>query len=213
MMPDVHAHDLIWLKPSAESPFQSEPPEWVSQAWLINDPLVVRRDYTDNLNLIPVGVRGYQRNQRWGDWLNVTDILTVQTPAEIALLSNDLSNQELLANFAPFQTLTKLMSYKWPFIIGVAGSLAFSLATKKIWCNEKSDLDLIIRCFTHSLTKQTFQPFYQLIQTLSCRVDVQISSPLGGFSLTEWMTNDRVLLKTNHAPLMVADPWQKESYW
>lgn len=208
----VHAHDLIWLKPSTEYLFQSESPEWVSQVWQINDPLVVRRDYSDHLNLIPVGVRGYQRNQRWGGWLHATDILTVQTPAEVALLSNNLNNQQQLAAFATFQTLTRLMSYQWPFVLGVTGSLAFSLATGKIWCHEKSDLDLSIRCFTKSLTKPTVQPFYQFIQSCSCRVDVQISSPLGGFSLAEWLSNDQVLLKTNHGPLMVDDPWQKESY-
>ena len=38
-------------------------------------------------------------------------------------------------------------------------------------------------------------------------IDVQISTPSGGFALREWLLRDAVLLKTNSGPVLTDKPW------
>ncbi|MBO4790273.1 MAG: hypothetical protein J5492_04590 [Oxalobacter sp.] len=47
------------------------------------------------------------------------------------------------------------------------------------------------------------------ITKLPCRADIQVETPLGAFSLKEWLREEtgRVLLKTNTGPVLTAAPW------
>jgi phosphoribosyl-dephospho-CoA transferase len=41
-----------------------------------------------------------------------------------------------------------------------------------------------------------------------CRVDLQIDTGHGGFALRDWLASPhQTLLKTDHGPRLVADPW------
>ncbi|WP_373327773.1 phosphoribosyl-dephospho-CoA transferase MdcG domain-containing protein, partial [Cronobacter turicensis] len=42
------------------------------------------------------------------------------------------------------------------------------------------------------------------------RADTQFETPLGAFSLTEWLRDGRALLKTNQGARLVRDPWRRE---
>lgn len=73
----------------------------------------------------------------------------------------------------------------------------------------QSDLDLLIRC-PQPQSRQVFAIWQEWITRMSCRTDTQIETPAGAFSLAEWLRYERVLLKTNHGPVLVRDPWRRE---
>ena len=41
-----------------------------------------------------------------------------------------------------------------------------------------------------------------------CRLDIQVDTGAGGFALAEYVRGGRVMLKTAHGPVLVADPWR-----
>ena len=47
----------------------------------------------------------------------------------------------------------------------------------------------------------------QSFRNLLVGIDVQISTPSGGFALREWLLRDAVLLKTNSGPVLTDKPW------
>lgn len=198
-------HDLIWLKPSTHLPI-NDLADWVSTVWDFQEPVIVRRDYLKNY--IPVGIRGYARNQRQALWITNNDILQKISPQAVAALAHTPEQQKKLADFPAYQALNTVLQQSWPWDIGVTGSLAISLVSEKIYVNMSSDLDLTIRC-EMPMEKSQFKAFYSFIKAQVVPIDVQIETPLGGFSLAEWMKSPTVMLKTDFGPKIINHPWRE----
>jgi phosphoribosyl-dephospho-CoA transferase len=70
-----------------------------------------------------------------------------------------------------------------------------------------SDLDLLVRMPRDPSTAQRDQ-LARLLGDTECRVDLQIDTGHGGFALRDWLASPhQTLLKTDHGPRLVADPW------
>lgn len=192
-------HDLIWIKPS-KNLFQ-DAPAWVRTDWDCTLPLVVRRDCCAS-GIIPAGIRGRQRAQRHPVFVSRGEITRVLRPEEVLLYLERVTFQE----HPTIVALKKLRTFSWPFSWGIGGSCGFSLATGQLRMRPESDLDLIIRA-QNRLPRSQFDQWETVCQNLGCKADTQIQTPLGGFALKEWLTHERVLLKTNSGPLLVTDPW------
>lgn len=199
-------HDLLWLKPSTDLSV-AELPVWVSSVWNQHEPVIVRRDYKPDH--IPVGIRGHERSQRHPFWITASDIIRRLSPQDITALVKTGQAQQKLAKFPAYRALDTLLQQRWDFEIGVTGSLAISVVSETIYVKESSDLDLTIRCNT-PVEKSYFNHFYAFINTLPVQVDVQIETPSGGFSLSEWMKSPTVMLKTNCGPKLTTNPWGEE---
>lgn len=198
-------HDLLFLSP--QTLLQDEAPAWAQDSIKEGLPCVVRRD-SFSLEKIPVGFRGTKRSQRYGSFISSQDVLKKFSPEDAVelLLTTELKSPQLdyLKDFSEFiQTNENL---KNSVIWGISGSFGFSLAVRKQYFRDTSDIDLIVRAKNEeelnclaSLNSWILTPKFQL--------DIQIQTSKGGFSYKEWLRTKKVLLKTNTGPLLTDNPW------
>ncbi|MEO3740434.1 malonate decarboxylase holo-ACP synthase [Kosakonia sp. WA-90] len=204
MTTSLRPHDLLWLSVRDALEEVSEP--WVAEIWHIGLPVVVRRD-VDVSGRIPVGVRGLRRDQRAAGWVRPEQVNRVVSPEQLiapqALLRSPFISQP------PVQLALQLAQQNWPWPWGVTGSTAYALATGIPVIHATSDLDLLIRA-PQPLAQAELQRWQQQISGGLCRADTQVETPYGGFALAEWLRDGRVMLKTNHGPCLMSDPWRRE---
>ena len=204
-------HDLLWLNTLNALIGPSGPlPGWVGNEWCPALPVVVRRDFSAK-GWIPVGIRGSRRHERLAAWTLPEHIRRLITP-ESLVEKTKLRHSPFFSN-GPVSALLQLASLDWPWTWGVTGSCAYALATGCPVMHGNSDLDLLIRC-PQPVKGEQFAFLIGKLDSLPCRVDVQIETPAGAFALAEWLRRGekggRVLLKTNAGPVLTFDPWQKE---
>ena len=204
-MCDPRAHDFVWI--SDRSALQSDDvlPAWVNTGWRTALPLVVRRDKRAD-GAIPVGIRGLTRIQRAAAWIDPAAVVRAVTPESLVSDINVLLHSPFVSQ-QPVQALITLCNLQLPFRWGVTGSCAYALASDLPVMHAGSDLDLLVRCDAPVDASQ-FSDFYDQLQRLPCRADVQITTPQGGFALSEWLRGGDIMLKTASGPLLVRDPWQ-----
>jgi phosphoribosyl-dephospho-CoA transferase len=206
---ELKPHDLIQIQGMAD--FQSgQPfPDWVNDALFVTPWVVVRRAAIDN-GLIPVGIRGQQRGQRYAAWLPEENIGKVVTPADLvdpakwvaAFRSEQPPTIRTLRLITP---ILQRMRYTW----GPTGSSGFQLATGVPSIKNTSDLDILIE----SPERISVEKAKHLLDSMECislvRLDVQLNTPSGGISLKEYSQGQQVLIKTSTGPVLknVSDSW------
>lgn len=194
------AHDLLWVK--SKEGLLGKRDQWVDDLWTTDIPLVVRRDVPRRKGLIPVGVRGRTRAERCALWIDEKDIVKCLRPQDIVpmLLTSPFQGVPAV------QSALNFISYVWPFVWGVTGSCAYSIVTGICAMKDTSDLDIIIRSET-PLVRENFKIWKDLTECCPCRVDTQVDTGFGAFSLDEWIKGGTVLLKTDEGPVIVQNPW------
>lgn len=197
-------HDLLWL--SSDRALSAISEAWVSQHWHHALPVVVRRD-VNRSGLIPVGVRGEKREQRAAGWVDPAGITHIVTPEMLAERQHLLSSP--FTDYPPVMAAITLSDTAWPWGWGVTGSTGYALATHLPTLHAASDLDLLIRA-PQPLLRDSLQHWQSLTETLPCRVDTQVETPLGAFALNEWLREGRALLKTATGPRLTASPWSSD---
>lgn len=197
-------HDLIWLNHTSALEDITEP--WVAQQWQFTLPVVVRRDI-DNKSRIPVGVRGMKRGQRAAGWVQEHNIMRRITPE--MLIEREVLLFSPFVLLPPLQAALALTVYRWPWHWGVTGSTGYALATGVSVLHAESDLDLLIRA-PQPLEREALQEWKACVDLFPCRVDTQVETPYGAFSLNEWLRDGYVLLKTSRGVRLTAAPWHKE---
>lgn len=199
-------HDLLWLSdPKALMPLAPAPrPAWATADWMALAPVVVRRQKLDDWRLLPVGLRGRERNQRLAACVPrdaVTHIVSPEMLAQASGIPLDFPALEALATVRP---LLDALGVPW----GPTGGVGFALATGLPVLHAASDLDLLLRAAS-PLDRAQNDLLAALLHGTACRIDLQIDTGLGAFSFAEWLAGrGRVLLKTDNGPLLLRDPWQ-----
>lgn len=201
-------HDLLWIADSAGLFPDCSLPFWATPDWLACAPAVMRRERVDNPDCIPVGLRGQTRSQRHKTYLSLQAIAKCVSPELIVAAQAWTGPYQLgafpaieaLASLAPSLAATGLL---W----GPTGSVGFALASGLPVLRLESDLDLVVRAFQPLTTDQ--KALLLALQSASkCRIDLQIDTGHGAFSLSEWANGRRrVLLKTDLGPFLTDDPW------
>lgn len=212
---DIRPHDLLWLdRPDAFVP-AGERPVWLDGAstdgvWLARAPLVVRREPVQS-DRVPVGARGPRRNQRCAGYARAGAVVRHVSPAMLARrladdgarfasAAGDLPCVAALMALAP---RLDALGLEW----GPAGGVGFWLASELPVLSPASDLDLLVRAPAR-LAPTSIAVLRTLRESAQCRLDIQIDTGIGGFALSEYAGGaGRVLLKTAHGPLLLADPW------
>ncbi|WP_249032642.1 malonate decarboxylase holo-ACP synthase [Tenebrionicola larvae] len=205
MMQTPQPHDLLWL--DTREALQGADALWVSAQWRPELPVVVRRDIHAG-GMIPVGVRGLRRDQRAAGWASASHVVRRVTPEALADLEHLLHSP--FVSQPPVQAAIQLAMREWRWSWGIAGSAGYALATGIPVLHADSDIDLLIRAPQRPDCVQLEQ-WRHLTMALPCRADTQVETPRGGFALTEWLREGRVLLKTASGPQMTVDPWQQET--
>ena len=201
----LHVHDLLLLRTEpAVISTQGDPacpylnPN--QRPWV-----VVRRGRISD-GLIPVGVRGSQRQERCAGFTRLSEVLETRRPDQLRLLLAEDSRRGLQA----FRTLSYLESHlvgldmNW----GPGGSAGYELASGIPAVRDGSDLDLII--FAPKKLKITeAQDLWHRISSAPGKVDALVETPFCGFSLEEFVTTSasKILLRTSDGRILGSDPW------
>ncbi|MEQ5843418.1 malonate decarboxylase holo-ACP synthase [Paraburkholderia acidicola] len=208
---DAQPHDLLRLRDIQHA---DDEPEWVRDAWMRAPFAVVRRARTLAAEgLVPVGLRGITRAQRYGTWAKTSDIEQCIAPedlCDVELFTLPASRHTLPA----FVALTALRSdacYLHTFVWGPTGSAGFELATHALTVTPTSDLDLLIRVpepLSHANALLLLGELQRAAQHSGTRVDAQLETPSGGIALAEYAAGKpRVLARSAHGPHLIDNPW------
>lgn len=202
-------HDLLRIV--ADPHAFLDAPEWVGQS-LVRAPYVVVRRASSLNGAIPVGVRGVERSERFGTWLDSSHVMAVVTPEALRGVTPEAGRVDLPA-FALLRAVAPLCDdthYAW----GPTGSVGFELASGVTTVTPTSDLDLLVRAPT-PLTRKQASDFYTALSNaasaMGTRIDIQVETCDSVFSLAEFARPGvRVMLRSPSGPVLVADPWQRE---
>ncbi len=198
----MRPHDLLYLTGKKSLRDKLEPvleSFWDPESM----PVVVRRDRGEG-EWIPVGLRGPGRRDRQANRARRADVLRVLRPEDLAVRS--VLEQSPFRDLGPVRAALMLLARPSPARWGIAGSCGFSLASGHSVMRPSSDLDLVVNA-GEPLDPDEMRGWLESFRDLPVRADVQISTPLGGFALREWVERKTVLLKTNAGPVLTDRPW------
>lgn len=198
--PDLfRAHDLLWGMRAEH--LADDAPAWASEVLAAGWPVVVRRAPVRS-GWLAVGLRGHSREQRWAGWLPMAAVARQATP-------ESLRDREPTRDLPTWQALRQVratldgLGLAW----GVSGGAGFELASGEPVLHAASDLDLLLRT-PAPFTRDAARALLGELRRAACRIDLQLQTPAGGLALAEWAGQGaRVLLKGDHAPTLLADPW------
>ena len=197
----MRPHDLLRLTPQAEL-IADDLPGWVAPSLARAAFVVVRRAEIRG-DLIPVGVRGSTRAERFPGLLHRRDVAATITPESLSRTSGPRRSLPALAALDEVDRAAAALDLVW----GPAGSVGFELATGVDVVTEDSDLDIVLR--PHSAhTRSDLSAFLRRIEALDVRVDATIESDIGAVALREWLQSpERALIKTKSGPRLGAFSW------
>ncbi|OUL93584.1 malonate decarboxylase holo-ACP synthase [Paraburkholderia hospita] len=204
----LRPHDLLWIGDPHDVRSTSPVPAWATRKWLTLAPVVVRRETVIGDGLVPVGLRGHERSQRFAACVPRARIRRHVTPESLA----QARAWRRHAGFAKLPCVSALnrvapeldrLQLTW----GITGSVGFALASGISTLRPDSDLDLLLRA-AKPLSRDDARSILSVLQAAGARVDMQVDTGDAGFALAEWAgLTDRVLLKTGQGPMLVANPW------
>lgn len=180
---------------------------WVERS-LQEAPFVVVRRANLFDGMIPVGVRGSLRKQRFAAYLAPESIRNRITPEQLTPVRGWLANARA-EEIPALKVLARLEEElpDFPLTYGPIGSIGFELASGLPIATSTSDLDLLIRA-TERVSMQLAQELVTIFSGSPCRVDAQLETPRGAVALTEYASGQRpLLLKQDDGPVLVDDPW------
>ncbi|MGN2271714.1 malonate decarboxylase holo-ACP synthase [Priestia megaterium] len=192
------AHDLLQLKEEAKLISYTPIPEWVEHS-LAKAPFVVVRRAVYRDKLIPVGVRGERRNQRFGAFLSEEAIKQTIRPENLGSLFQNGQSRNMPAIRALEEVAITFEKFAW----GPTGSVGFELASGEEVVTTTSDLDVLIRLSSYLSVKQA-EMIVSKLKRCSVSVDVQVETEKGAFSLAEYAKGEEtLLLRTIYGPALV----------
>jgi phosphoribosyl-dephospho-CoA transferase len=205
--PIPHAHDLLLVKSTRIEEACIAEPTWVRPA-LEKYPWVVARRAISPEGRIAVGVRGQERQQRWGGFMREDQMAKVISPWH---LRSGLANTVRLS-LPAMQSLLFLeielasLSNDW----GPGGSVGYELASRAPVVTGESDLDLVVSA-PDRFDRDFAQHLLKKIVLTPARVDVRIETPWCGFSLEEYVrrNSENLLVRTSTGPRLATDPWNQ----
>ncbi|MDC4185202.1 malonate decarboxylase holo-ACP synthase [Loigolactobacillus coryniformis] len=204
-MERIAPHTLLKLKTVTDLIFTGDLPEWVTDMLAQAPYVIVRRGQQDTQ--IPIGIRGYQKNQRFAAWLPLGAWQQVITPqAALKYLPQLAATRQTLAAFQTLRQITPLLAdYQW----GVGGSLQYELVTGLPMARAASDVDVIMTLPPKKLTPAMAKQLVTTLKQMSQHVDIQVVANEYGFSLEEYgmQRSTEILVKSNQGPQLFHDPW------
>jgi phosphoribosyl-dephospho-CoA transferase len=199
-------HDLLRLNDPGDLVCHIPMPAWSHQALRQAPWVVVRRAQFEN-ELIPVGVRGKNRNERLAAFLCPPSVVQWVRPEDLVSCRawKDAAGRK---DFPPMRALPQMcvalekLGLSW----GPVGSVGFELATGFSALSFSSDLDLIIRR-NDVPDPRLVEKLVAVVEGAEGRVDVLIETAAGAIALAELARNGpSVLLRTLNGPRLIQHP-------
>ena len=207
-MDDVAPHDLLRLREGVDFACPAPLPGWILDALNRAPFVVVRRAPLLGGGLVPVGVRGPSRRDRFAAHVPIDAIAERITPEQLADArpwrgSPRRTSFPALRGLEVADRVLSSLGLCW----GPIGSVGFELASGLPTTSLASDLDLLLRCH-EPLSVSAVRRLLAALAAAPVRVDTQIETPNGAVALTEYARGEApMLLRTTDAPRLVADPW------
>ena len=204
---EVSPHDLLRIE-SVEDLSQSSP-AWVYTSLKRACWVVVRRSFPRE-GMVPVGVRGTTRDQRFAAYLSMEAILECVAPEELVRRLAWMKNarREEIPAVRALGLVCGIMSefgLQW----GPSGSVGFEIATGLPSTTTNSDLDLVIRAPNELSRDLCRRLCTRLADELPARTDVLIETGAGAIALAEYIRGDLpILFRSATGPKLVYRPWQ-----
>jgi phosphoribosyl-dephospho-CoA transferase len=206
-------HDLIRLREPIARTVEASVPPWVESALRRTPWVVVCRGHVHD-GMIPVGIRGLVRQQRFAAVLAVAEIADRLSPEELTesryvIARRRKDEAPALAALARVAPILASRGHRW----GPGGSVGFEIATGVATATSSSDLDLILRQ-DHRLGLDEAIDLRAVLAEAAApaRVDVMLETPRGGVSLADLAAMPaRLLVHTPDGPCLSADPWMAVS--
>jgi phosphoribosyl-dephospho-CoA transferase len=201
----IRVHDLILLRSSTIFPACLAQPSWVNTA-LGKAPWVTVRRAAARTGEVAVGVRGNDRHQRWGGFVDRSEILEIATVDQLRPCTLDSSRRSLpaLRALECIQHQLRSIQLNW----GPTGSVGFELATGRPSTRWESDLDLVIYA-PERLERERAREIAAKTTKQPAKIDMRVETPCCGFSLEEYVNarSSPILLRMAAGFRLGADPW------
>lgn len=204
-VPGVHA--LLRVDSSAALSWDADVPDWALQS-LHRAPWVVVRRAPSRQGLLPVGVRGFARDERIAAWLPRTAIRECRAPQALAAARGWLRLRDITPAIAALnQAEAILHAHGWSKRWGPGGSAGFELASGRPVTTTDSDLDLVLLADA-PYGRTDAVALLDALATLSVRCDVLMETPHGAVALAEYARGHALSMqRTPRGPRLVQDPW------
>lgn len=184
MRPELKTHTLVRIRgPQALATAPgSDPPAWSAESLRRAPWVVVRRAQIQD-GLVPVGVRGESRQQRFAAWLSPEEALEVVAPQ--ALVS--CTPTRAIPALAVLGHVEKIMcehglAGRW----GPGGSVGFELASRNPTVTSLSDLDLVLEVDRPDLITSHAASLWGALTRLPVRIDALLETSEGAVVLSEY---------------------------
>jgi phosphoribosyl-dephospho-CoA transferase len=197
---------MLRLAGGAVLRYEGVVPAWVP-ASLARAPWVVVRRALSQDGLIPVGIRGRTRGERFAALLAVDAVTERVSPEDLAAarswrhMPRARSVRSLRVLDAVDELCTSL-GLAW----GPTGSVGFELATGVPSAGVASDLDVVIRA-PQPWSLEYAREIADCLNRLPARVDAQLDVPAGAVALDEYARGGPVLLRAPDGRGLTRDPW------
>jgi phosphoribosyl-dephospho-CoA transferase len=183
-------------------------PAWMRVS-LARAPWVVVRRARTPTGLIPVGVRGCARGERFAAFLAPDAVAARVTPEDLAAARSwrHMPHTRRASSLRVLDAVDELfasLGLAW----GPTGSVGFELATGVAAAGAASDLDVVVRA-PEPWSLENAREIAGDLARLPVRVDVQLDAPAGAVALAEYARGGRVLLRTPDGPSLIHDPWRE----
>lgn len=190
-------HDLLRLNPTAGDLLPLDAPAWVRSV-LQRTPWVVVRRAEALDGVIPVGIRGTDRSQRYPWWVTPEWVRHQVTPEALRIVDPLVSRQlPAMRTLAAVRAALRDIAIDW----GPTGSVGFELATGVPAATSESDLDLVVRAPADTAQ---LAAAYQRLLGWDARVDCQVETRSGAVALAELVLGcDRILARTATGPRLI----------
>jgi len=205
----VSTHDLIRLREPIALTVDAPVPSWVDPV-LRRTPWVVVRRGAGRDGMVPVGVRGLTRQQRFAAYVVGAEIISRLSPEDLAASPRVIERERLaavpaLAALGRVASVLACQGRRW----GLIGSIGFEIATGVAAATPASDLDLILRQDRRLLLDEAADLRAALAAAAApARVDVLLETPGGGVLLADLAAGPKqVLVRTWKGPCLTNDPW------
>ena len=208
---ELKTHDLLKIKDIDEFLKDLQQNNWINEA-IRRAPFVVVRRSILTSSLIPVGIRGFERSQRFAASLSYNNISDKISPEQISKsklweTNEHIKNTKIYNVLQSIDYILEQEGLSW----GPTGSTGFELVSDMSTVNKNSDLDIIIRA-KKTLDLNTAIRIKEKLDEIPFVIDSLIETPEGSISLIEYSKNIYpILLRTVNGPYLVNDPWIKAS--
>jgi phosphoribosyl-dephospho-CoA transferase len=198
-------HDLLLLRRGLISAADGAQPAWVTSRPSSHHWVVVRRSAAPD-GLVAIGVRGSERQQRWGGYADLSDIIERVRPSQLS--SHRLRGARIMAPaltaLSWLETRLDHRELDW----GPVGSVGFELVTGQQVVTATSDLDIALFAPVR-FTRETARDLWNLLRKAPAKIDVRVETSVCGFSLEEYAREGEgnVLMRLPDRRQFAKDPW------